>query len=278
VHSWVDTGGAFLVLAAARTARREPDEDHPLGFGRESYVWSLLASLAMLIIGAVVGVWHGIDQLGASDGGSHYAVGYLVILVSFVFEGVAFARTLRDVRAGAAEFDRTIFEHAFRTANSPMRAVFAEDFIALIGLAIAAAGIGLHQLTGEILYDALGSIVIGGLLGVVALVLIVRNGSYLSGKLLAPDINARLISTIKSYPELERVTFVHSEIIGPTRLLVIVGARVAGEHSQAELAAIIRTVERRIMEGKYVGFALLTLATSDEPEVVVESTEGISPV
>lgn len=267
VHSWVDVGNEVFVVAASRTADRPADELHALGYGRESYVWSLFASLGMLIAGAAVGVWQGVHELGEADPGSHYLIGYIVIAVSFVLEGASFIQTLRQVRKAADEMGRDVFEHAFATSDSPMRAVFTEDFTALIGLAIAAIGMALHQLTGVAAYDAVGSILIGLVMAVAALMLIARNGRFLAGKTIPTEHRHHVVDAVRANPEVSRVTFVYAEFIGPDRLFLMAGVGIRGEHTQADLAAILRTIERRIMQHKFIGLAILTLATADDAEL-----------
>jgi cation diffusion facilitator family transporter len=267
VHSWVDTGNSCFLLGAARSIRRPADEQHPLGYGRASYVWSLFASIGMFIVGAAVGVWHGISQLGARDGASDYLAGYVVIAISFVLEGASFVQVLRKVRQGAADFGRGVFEHTLRTSNAPMRAVFTEDFTALVALAVAALGMGLRQMTGNGTWDAVGSILIGVLMGAMALMLINQNRLYLEGKAISPQQRAEAIGLLREFPEIERITFLYTEIIGPDRLLLVAGVSIAGDHTQTELAYVLRDLEHRIMDHKNVGLAILTLATPDEEDV-----------
>lgn len=269
VHSWVDVGNEGFVVAAARSGRKPADETHPMGYGRASYVWSLFASFGTLVAGAFVGVWQGVRQLGEPDVATHYVVGYVVIAVSFVLEGASFVQTLRQVRKGAAELDRDIFEHALATSNSPMRAVFAEDLTALLGLLAAALGMLLHQLTGAAVYDAVGSIVIGVLMGASALVLISRNARFLAGQSLEPEQRSQVIAIIRAFPDVARVTFLYTEFIGPERFLVMAGVGISGEHTQAELAVILRNIESGLMVEKYVGLAIMTLATAEDADLVV---------
>lgn len=140
----------------------------------------------------------------------------------------------------------------------------AVAFIANLAVAIAALGMALHQLTGAAIYDAVGSILIGAVMAVAALMLISRNGRFLAGKAIAPEHRHRLVDAIRANPEVVRVTFVYAEFIGPERLFLMAGVGIRGEHDQAELAAILRAVERRTMQHKYIGPAILTLTTSDD--------------
>ena len=263
VHSWVELGNEFFVVFAARSASRPADPDHPLGYGRESYVWSLFASIGMLIIGAVVGIGQGVYQLALHQKAEDFLVGYIVLAVSFALETVSFVKTYRQMRKGADSLGRDIFEHAFLTSNSTIRTLFTEGVTSLVTLVIAAAGVSLHQITGNPTYDATGSITIGAVLAVAALMLISRNRRFLEGRSVAPSVHANALKTIEDLPEIAGVHYLYSEFIGPERLLLIAGVSIAGEHTQTELAGILRELEKRIMERRFIGMAVLTLATPD---------------
>jgi divalent metal cation (Fe/Co/Zn/Cd) transporter len=121
----------------------------------------------------------------------------------------------------------------------------------------------LHQLTGDAVFDGVGSIIIGLLMGVAAVMLISRNVELLGGKPLEPIQHARLVSLLGAEPEVECVAFAYAEVIGPERMMIIASVRLAGDHTQAELAMTLRAVEQRLMTRRYVGLAVLTLATTD---------------
>src|ERR1700752_3693972 len=158
-HSWADTGNEVFLLIANRRSTRPADDRHPLGHGREAYVWSLLAAIGLFVVGASVSIWHGVSELigGEQTQGRDYALAYAVLAIAFVLEGISFLRAVRQLRAEAHRFDRDLLTHALATSDPTTRAVFAEDAAALIGLVIAAAGITMHILTGEAAWDAAGS-------------------------------------------------------------------------------------------------------------------------
>src|SRR5690606_6049323 len=166
-HSWADTGNEVFLLVAERKAARAPDRDRPLGYGREAYVWSLLAAIGLFVAGGVVSVYHGIQEFGPGEGSTSYTVGYLVLAVAFCLEGASFVQAFRRTRTEARALGRDLLDHALDTSDPTLRAVLAEDSAALAGLVVAAAGMGLHQATGDARYDAAGSILVGLLLCVV---------------------------------------------------------------------------------------------------------------
>ena len=186
-HSWADTGNQIFLLVANRRGARPADARHPMGHGREAYVWSLLAAVGLFVVGAAVSIWHGVSDLLHEPGGhENYLIAYIVLGLALLFEGASFLQATRQLHDEAEEYDRDLLEHALATSDPTTRAVFAEDSAALIGLVIALAGIGLHQLTDNAMWDAIGSILVGVLLAVVAVILIDRNRRFLTGEPASP--------------------------------------------------------------------------------------------
>src|SRR3954469_6542881 len=141
-HSWADTGNEIFLLVADRKSRRPPDAAHPFGYGREAYVWSMLAALGLFTAGAVVSVWNGVSALLREEAETSYLWAWIVLGIAFVFEGTSFLQAFRQTRREAEHLDVELFEHALNTSDPTLRAVFAEDSAALIGIVLAALGIG----------------------------------------------------------------------------------------------------------------------------------------
>ncbi len=263
-HSWADTGNQVLLFIADRRSRRRPDDSHPLGYGREAYVWSMFAALGLFTAGAVVSVWNGVTKLFEAGEESSYFWAYVVLVIAFLLEGFSFMQAFRQTRREARHLDREVLEHALATSDPTLRAVFAEDAAALIGLVIAAVGILLHQLTGNAVYDAVGSILVGLLLGVVAVVLINQNRRFLTGQ--ESDTRSRdaALARIKQMPEVSRVAYLRLEFIGPRQVLLVASVDLAGEEAESRVAYTLRDLEYQLEEDPNVIEAVLTLATPDE--------------
>jgi cation diffusion facilitator family transporter len=266
-HSWADTGNEVFLVIADRRSRRESDPAHPWGYGREAYVWSMFAALGLFTAGAVVSVWNGVTKLLEPGEDVSYTWAYIVLAVAFVLEGISFAQAYRQTRGEARSLDRDVLEHALATSDPTLRAVFAEDAAALIGLAIAALGIFLHQVTGQAAYDAAGSILVGLLLGVVAVVLINRNRRFLTGQETDAGTRDAVIEELKDMPEVARVTYLRLEFIGPRQVLLVASVDLAGEQPETKVAYMLRDLEGRLEKNPNVKDAVLTLATPDEPSV-----------
>jgi divalent metal cation (Fe/Co/Zn/Cd) transporter len=154
-------------------------------------------------------------------------------------------------------------EYALQTSDPTVRAVFAEDSAALVGIVIAFLGILLHQLTGQVLWDAIGSILVGVLLGVVAVLLIDRNRQFLTGEPGSPRIHEAIVTRLKGFPEVAEVRFLRPEFIGPKRLFVIASVDLVGDASESTVARTLRNLEHRLEEDAYIAEAVLTVSEPD---------------
>jgi divalent metal cation (Fe/Co/Zn/Cd) transporter len=255
----------FLV-AAYLAARRPADETHVLGYGRESYVWSLFGSVAMLTVGAEVGIWRGLHQLDTADMTTDYTIGYVVLGAAFVLQTWSFVQAVAFVRQRAAELEHGAFAHVFKTSDAQLRTVVIGDFIALAGIVVAAAGMALHQVTGRVGWDAAGSFIVGLLMAAGGLYLILTNRRFLAGAPLSPAQRLGALRALHALPEVRRVTWLYAEFIGPERVVVAARVELAGEHSQAELARTLRRLEASIMTNRYIGRATLSLSAPEEPD------------
>ena len=268
-HSWADTGNEVFLFVANRRSRHPPDAAHPLGYGREAYVWALLAALGLFVAGAVLSVTHGVQELVRPEPATNFVVGYVVLAVSFVLEGVSFLRSVRQAKPGAQLMERDVIEQVMATSDPTLRAVFAEDSAALIGLVIAAAGLGAHQLTGSAVPDAIGSILVGLLLAAVAIYLIDRNRELLIGEEADPRIRAAVIRALLNEPEVARVTYLRLEIVGPRIVAVTGDVDLRGDDTESHVAVRLRALEAKLTASPAVAGAVLSLSAPDEPSLTV---------
>jgi cation diffusion facilitator family transporter len=264
-HSWADAGNEIFLLIADRRSRRPPDRAHPFGHGREAYVWSLFAALGLFVAGAAVSVTHGIQELVHPEPAGRFLAGYVVLAVSFVLEAISFLQSVRQARSEAESMQRDLLEHVLATSDPTLRAVFAEDSAALTGLVIAAAGLAAHQLTGSPVPDAAGSILVGVLLAVVAVILINLNRRFLVGQEADPRVRSAGIRALLDMPEIARVTYLRLEVAGPRTVFVTGNVDLTGDDTESRLAVRLRALEARISASPAVAGAVLSLSAPDEP-------------
>jgi cation diffusion facilitator family transporter len=266
-HSWADTGNELFLLVAGRRAARPPDRGHPLGHGREAYVWSLFAALGLFVAGGAASITHGIHDLRDPGPAEDFAVGYAVLGISFVLEGASFLRSVRQATREAERLHRDVIEHVVATSDPTLRAVFAEDAAALIGLVLATAGLAAHQATGSAAPDAIGSILIGVLLTVVAVVLINRNRRFLIGEEADPRVRAAVLRALLDLPQVARVTYLRLEIVGPRMISVIGDVDLAGDDVESNVAVRLRALEAMVSASPAVAGTVLSLSAPDEPSL-----------
>jgi cation diffusion facilitator family transporter len=268
-HSWADAGNEIFLLIADRRSHRAPDAAHPLGYGREAYVWSLFAALGLFVAGAAVSVTHGVQELLHPQPAERFVVGYVVLAVSFVLEGVSFLQSVRQAKPEAESMQRDLIEHVLDTSDPTLRAVFFEDSAALIGLVIAALGLAAHELTGSAIPDAIGSILVGVLLAVVAVVLINLNRRYLVGQEADPRVRVAAIQALLDLPEVARVTYLRLEVVGPRMVFVVGDVDLTGDDTESHVAVRLRALEAKISASPAVVGAVLSLSAPDEPSLKV---------
>ncbi len=266
-HSWADTGNEVLLLVADRRSRQRPDVAHPLGYGRESYVWSMFAALGLFAFGSAVSITHGVQALVNPEPATDFLVGYVVLAVALVLESVSFVQATRQVRAEARKVSRDLLEHALETSDPTLRAVFAEDAAALVGLVLAFLGLLAHQLTGSPVPDALGSIAVGVLLGVVAVVLIDRNRRFLVGEEADERLTGVALRRLASLPEVARVTYLHLEFVGPRQVFLVASVDLQGDVVESAVAPQLRRIETELEQAPLVHKAVVTISSPDDPSL-----------
>lgn len=265
-HSWADTGNETLLVIANRRGARDADARHPYGYGRETYVWSLLAAVGLFVVGAALSIYHGVTELIHEPESSHenYFVAYIVLAIAFVLEGISFLQALRQIRGEAEELDREVLEHALQTSDPTTRAVFAEDAAALIGIVIAFAGIFLHQRTGSAAWDAIGSILVGVLLGAVAVLLIDRNRRFLTGEAGSEGLRDAMVGELERLEEVALVRYLRLEFVGPRQLFVVASVDLIGDRVESSVAQTLRGLEHALERHPNVVEAVLTVSEPDE--------------
>ena len=225
VHSLADTGNQALLLLGGTRARRVATVEHPFGFGRERYFWAFVVALVLFSMGAVFAVAEGIEKLIhphelSSPGWALAVLGIAIGLESFSLRtAIHEAATLRG-RDGWWSFIR-------HTKNPELPVVLLEDVGALVGLVFAAAGVSLAVSTGDARWDAVGSVAIGLLLGVIAIILAVEMKSLLIGEAAAPETIAAIHDALASGKGVTHVIHLRTLHLGPEDLLV--AAKVAFE-------------------------------------------------
>jgi cation diffusion facilitator family transporter len=245
VHSVADTSNQGLLLLGGKRARREATEEHPFGYGRDRYFYSFVVALLLFSLGSLFALYEGAHKLHSHEEISSPVVAIGILVVAILLEGLSFRTAIRESRPlkGAGSWWRFI-----RQSKAPeLPVVILEDSGALVGLVLALAGVGLAVLTGDPVWDAIGTLGIGVLLGVIAIILIVETKSLLIGEGSGPD-ELRRICTAMVGRGVDRVIHLRTQYLGPDELLVAAKIAVPATMSTADVARVIDEAEARVRD------------------------------
>jgi cation diffusion facilitator family transporter len=245
VHSVADTSNQGLLLLGGRTARRAATAEHPFGYGRDRYFYSFVVALLLFTLGSVFALYEGIHKLEAHEPLTSPIVAVVILVVAIGLETFSFRTAIHESRPlkGAGTWWQFI-----RQSKVPeLPVVLLEDLGALVGLVLALFGVGLAVLTGDPVWDAVGTICIGVLLGVIAIILIIEMKSLLIGEGAAPPVLAGIVSALES-GDVRRVIHVRTQYIGPEELLVAAKIALAPGLPLEGVATAIDAAEARVRE------------------------------
>ena len=220
-HSFADSLNEVFLGISLRRARRDADATHPLGHGRERFLWALMAAIASFLIGGCLSVGMAIRQLETHDStvGSSLAA-WIVLGISFAADGVSWLQSVRQARREAREHGHGVVRHLLRSSEPLVRAIVVEDTAGLIGLVIAAAGLVLRQVLRTNIPDAIASLLIGILLAITAFGLARPLADFLVGRSLPPDLLEELRRILAASPCIEQVLTLQAVYTGPEEVIV----------------------------------------------------------
>jgi cation diffusion facilitator family transporter len=257
-HSLADTVTEVFLFVALRRGTKPADEEHPFGYGKESFVWAFIAALFTFVGGAGFSIYHGVTTITGGEHSGQYLVSYVVLAVSFVAEGISFLKARRQVAGESRRWGISKARFLRLTPDTTVKAVYFEDSAALIGLILAAAGVGLAQLTGSELWDGIASVAIGVLLLVVASVLAHSNVTLLVGRAVPRRMHNQIADDIASIPVVTAVPTLLTMQLGPGDILVAAKVDFDDRVNGAEIEAASDDAERRL-RARYPGIRYVFL-------------------
>jgi zinc transporter 9 len=219
IHSLADVLNQFLLFIGIRHGSGRPTKTYPFGKGQARYVWNLISAMGIFFVGFGVTTYHGISELVAPSHATHTINPFIpisILIFSFFVEGYSLYIAFKSITE--ARGDKTLFEY-IRMGDDPTTVgVLLEDFIAVFGVLLALAGLALSHVFHSEVPDSIASILIGCLLGLMAITLAMANGRILMGASAGVDIESELREYVETYPTVERVTALRTAVLSPGRL------------------------------------------------------------
>jgi cation diffusion facilitator family transporter len=244
VHSFVDTGNEVLLLYGMRRAARRSDPEHPLGHGREIYFWSFVVALLIFALGAGVAIYEGIVHVLHPEPIGDPVVNYVVLALAFVFEGGSWWVSLRQFRTAKGHLG---YREAFRRSKDPPSFMMLfEDSAALLGILIAAVGTWLTVRLHAPVIDGISSILIGMVLGGVAILLARESKSLLIGERADRSLSDSILLIAGAEDSIARANGVLTVQLAPDQVLALLSLEFADDLRAPEIEARVVEIERKI--------------------------------
>ncbi len=244
VHSCADTGNQALLLLGGRLAKRDPTPRHPFGYGRERYFWSFVVSIILFTLGALFAINEGIEKVRHPHELESLWVAIGILIFGIVVESLSFRTAIVESNKVRGKLSWGTFIRRSRTPELPV--VLLEDLGAMFGLVFALIAVVLAEVTGEPRWDGVGTLVIGVLLGIIAIVLAIEMKSLLIGESATEEDRKRLREVLDDSPEIGRVVDIRTQHLGPEELLVAAEVDFADHLSADQMPAAVAAVEARL--------------------------------
>jgi cation diffusion facilitator family transporter len=244
IHSLVDSGNQALLLYGMKRAERPPDARFPFGYGKEVYFWTFVVALLVFATGAGLSLYEGVRHLNTPKEIANPYINYVVLGLALLLEGAPWLAAYRQFNRMRGE--RGMVEGVKRGKDPTVLAVLFEDSAAIAGLVVAFIGIALYQITGNPVFDAAASIIIGLILGVTAMWLAFETKGLLIGESANREVVAEIRRLAERYPEVERVNEVLTMHMGPEYILANISLDIACDVPRTRAHAIMDELDARI--------------------------------
>jgi cation diffusion facilitator family transporter len=245
IHSYADSGNQVLLFVGLKQAQRPADADHPLGYGKLSYFWSFIVALMLFSMGGLFSIYEGLHKLQNPEPLNQIWVAIVVLVLAVLLESSAMYGVLREIRN--LRKDRPLLRWLKTTRNAELVVVLGEDFAALTGLTFALIFLGIAAITGDPVYDAIGSICIGVVLIIVSAFVAWRIRDLIIGKSAEPELQAEIDKLIEADPAIERLFNVITFQMGP-QVMLAAKVKLQPDLTIAEAVANINRLEKRLKE------------------------------
>ena len=271
IHSVADSGNQLLLMLGGRRARRRADSEHPFGYGRERYVYAFVVSIILFSVGGLFSIYEGVDKLTHPHELENVWIPLTVLIIAIGLESFSLRTAVKESNLLRKPGESWV---AFiRHAKAPeLPVVLLEDIAALTGLVFALLGVGLTAITGNSLFDAIGTLMIGTLLILVAVTLGIETKSLLVGEGATDADHTAIVAAIAAGPHPARLIHIKTLYLGPDELLVAAKLGFDADRPLADVAADIDAVEARIRAAVPIARAIYL-----EPDIFRTDADTATP-
>jgi cation diffusion facilitator family transporter len=246
IHSVADTSNQGLLLLGGKRAKRIADDQHQFGYGRERYFWAFVVALVLFTLGGVYSIYEGIDKIRHPHELESIGWAIGVLLIGILLEGASFRTAALE--ANKVRGDQTWWRYIKNSRAPEIPVVLLEDSGALIGLVLALFGVSMASITGNVVWDGIGTLCIGILLCIIAVVLTIEMQSLLIGEAASDDHIRSINAAVRRTPAVSRVIDLRTQHIGPDELLVAGKVEFDRSLTNAQVADAIDECEAEIRE------------------------------
>jgi cation diffusion facilitator family transporter len=245
LHSWADCINQVLLLVGMTQSQRKADDNHPMGYGKVGYFYSMCVAFLLFFIAGIASIHHGLEVIQHPEPVKYLGISIGILLLSVALEGYALFSAMKGVREENPEW--TTWEWFKKTRNSELLIVVAEDTGALIGLTIALAALSATAITGNPIYDAIGTIAVGVLLIVVAINVMIEVKAMITGESIGLEKEDEIIAYLESQPEVKKVINIITQQYGKD-IMVALKVEMNKAGSDVDLVKNIDAVEDRMQK------------------------------
>lgn len=247
-HSMSDTLNQAFLHTALRRSRKEPDRQHPFGYGKERFFWALIAAVGIFVAGAGFSLYEATQAFTEAPTASpkEFVINYAVFGLALVVDGISGIRAYRQTRREARDRGRTFTQHIKLSPDPSVKTVVSEDTVAVIGNLLGIAATVAQQVTGRSLWDGVAALIIMAMLIFVAFALARDNKDLLVGEALEPETEEQIAEFLRQQDAVTDVLELSTMRLGTERTLVVARVDFANDLSASELMNVSEHVERRL--------------------------------
>lgn len=249
IHSVADSGNQGLLLVGRKRSERRRTPKHPFGYGRERYFYAFVVAVVLFTVGAVFSLYEGYHKIheaslhpDAKLDSPQWAFG--VLIVAIILESFSFYTAIKE--SNIVRGDRSWWQFIRRAKAPELPVVLLEDLGALVGLILALGGVTMAVVTGDLVWDGIGTVCIGVLLAAIAIILAIETKSLLIGEGADPEVEERILASLESVQHVDHVMHMRTQYVGPEELLVAAKIAVNHDDTAADVARAIDAAEAKV--------------------------------